>query len=330
MFIASIGKAIPEKRVNLGPDFLRTKGHFEEETAVSYYVASPDDTPFTLAASAAEDALRESTVPASEIDAVIYVNALMKDYASWSLSAALCNHLGIPKAMFLDIYQGCNGLAGVDIAVNMLKARPDMQRILVATSQVLPPLLGSHKTIDRGSIISDGAAAMIIDRNMGDFEIVQLALGYNATVNDIAKVPYGGTEVLKETDVVSAVDGEAMKAAYIEAQQVDIEVQFFMPIAEIVAKTLRDASVAASDVSFVAMPNYCRLFNGWTAQIFPHIPQSNTSVELAMQHSHMGAADAWINLQAMSANIMATSGMAFVFQSGMGYSVGGMLVRPVG
>jgi len=328
MFIRSTGIALPDEKVTLGPDFLRSKQHYEDEKEVSFYRASDEDSPLSLACRAAEDALSKAAMNAGDLDAVIYNKSLLKDYEQWSLSSAICNRLKISGTMFLDISQTCNGLAGVELARDLLASRPGFENIMVVTSQILPPRLGSHEQIERGGILSDGGSAWIISRGGGQYEIMSLIGGYNSRICDFIKLPYGGTEALKKSDRVEEWSAAASKDAFWDGREPSYEEDFFGPIRNNIRRSLEMAGIEARDVSFLIFPNYCRLYTSYIVEMFPNIPFEKTSTGVGMSFSHMGASDVQVNLSALHLDI-GRGDLVMVHQNGTGLSFASMLLKPV-
>lgn len=329
MYISGIGTAFGGQKIELTREFLRTKQHLEDEDRVVYYKASDDETPFTLAYAAAADALKSADITAQDLDAVIYANTLLKDYSTWSMSAAICNKLGIIETRFLDIYQGCNGMAAaVELSKDLLGANPSWNNILIATSSVLPEVLGDHETVDRGGIMSDAGSTIVLNRKGGMYKVLSTSLHFLSRINDFIKLPYGGTEELRKTDKVAKWNIVSIKDEFYSGSEPDYDESFNNPRKNNIFETLKLAGVDIKDVSYFITPNYCRFYNSKLCELFTHLPPENFSTDIGMNFSHMGASDIIVDLNAMKERIK--SGEVVVLsQDGAGFSFGCIVVRKV-
>lgn len=328
MFIRSIGISLPKEKVTIRQPELSKYDHFEDEPEISFYRASAKDSPFSFAKDALDKALANAGLTGDSLSAVIYADSLIKDYAQWSLSAALCEKLGLHGTMFMDIYQACNFLAVVELVIDLLKARPEMKRVVVVTSRVLPSLLGDHSSIEKGAFLSDGGGALIIDKERGDYEILSVATNYNSRLAHFIKLSYGGTEALKKSDRVELWDIRKCKERFWDGREPTYDEDFFSIKNENRKTVLAKALLKSSDVSWTIFPNYCRFYNEDGLKAFPCIDIDKTSVKIGMRFSHMGATDVIVNLHNMSPLIKAKD-IVLMNQDGAGHSFTSMLLRKV-
>lgn len=329
MFIKGIGIALPRNKITLTRAELSSIENFEEEAEASYYKASISDTPLSLALTAVKNALSNAEASPLKVDAIIYADSWLKDYQQWSLASALCRDLGIPDRMFLDIYQGCNLLIAMELAQNIFTGRRDFKNIIIATSKILPPKLGDHKTIDRGSFHSDGAVAVLLNKDDGEFEILSNSILYNAKLCDFVRLPYGGTEALKKSDKAMPFSQVEAKDNFWNGKEPAYDDDFFIPQRKNILMTLQLAGMHPKDISYLVMPNYCRYYNNVRLDMFKTIPLSRTSVETGMRYSHMGAADVMINLNFMLSR-MKKGNLILLNQDGAGFTFGSMIIKKIG
>lgn len=327
VFIQSIGLGLPQERVRLGPEFLKTKRHFEDEPEVFFYRAGPQDTPFTLALAASRDAIQKASLEPSRIGAVIFAETLVKDYANWSMSAELCVGLGIPHVPFLDIYQGCNGLmAAIHYARNLLVSDPALENILCVTSLVLPPVLGRHEEMDTGGIFSDGASALVVSRTSGKYEILSLDMLYDAGLNNMIRMDTGGFRHMQTHTAYDPFNVERCKSEFMGDRSRQVLEQFSRLGHQSVQAALKKAEVSAADIRFLVAPNYCRFYLQPIVEMFPHLPPAQMSLDRGMTFSHMDSADIAITLNAMDAAIQPGE-RGLLHQDGAGFSFGTAVLR---
>lgn len=325
MFISSLGVYLPKRKITLTQDFLKKKEHFEDEKTASFYKADPSESHLSLAVSAAQEAIKNARCDPEKIDAVFYAEAFIKDYQVWSLSAALCDALGIPRKMHLDVFLGCNGVAALQTAMHLFGSQPDAKKILVTASSYLPSRLGKHEFVDRGGILSDAGTAILLDSQAGAYEIVAIRTDYDGSLSHFIKLPYGGSEALKTSDRIEPWSIADQKDSFLEAYA-DTSKKISARRRENVTTFLKEQHIRSTDVSYLILPNYCRLYNKYILETFSHLTLEKTSVNVGMQHSHMGAADVFVNLQAMSPQFR-PGDLIFVNQDGVGFSFSSMLLR---
>jgi 3-oxoacyl-[acyl-carrier-protein] synthase III len=137
------------------------------------HISSEDSTALMIHAS--RDALARNAMAASELRMLISAPSLVTSYGLEIPAVAIRAALGATNAQSLNIAQGCVGvLRGIDLATQMLTAKPDGGDIMVVTSC----RASSHtRNMNHGAFFwGDAAAAVILTASPGPgLEIVSYA-----------------------------------------------------------------------------------------------------------------------------------------------------------
>jgi 3-oxoacyl-[acyl-carrier-protein] synthase III len=163
------------------------------------YISSEDSTALMIHAS--RDALARNAMAASDLRMFISAPSLMTSYGLEIPAVAIRAALGSTSAQCLNIAQGCVGvLRGIDLAAQMLAAKPDGGDIMVVTSC----RASSHtRNMNHGAFFwGDAAAAVILTAAPGPgLEIVSYAEVSNSENWGAMRVAFGdGMDAVLEQD----------------------------------------------------------------------------------------------------------------------------------
>jgi 3-oxoacyl-[acyl-carrier-protein] synthase III len=165
------------------------------------YISSDDST--ALMVHASRDALERNDVAASDLRMLISAPSLMTSYGLEIPAVAIHAALGSTNAQCLNIAQGCVGvLRGIDLAAQMLAAKPDGGDIMVVTSC----RASSHtRNMNHGAFFwGDAAAAVILTASPGPgLEVVSYAEVSNIENWGAMRIPFGdsiNTELKQNRD----------------------------------------------------------------------------------------------------------------------------------
>ena len=155
------------------------------------YIASEDSTALMIHAS--RDALERNAVAASDLRMLISAPSLMTSYGLEIPAVAIRAALESTNAQCLNIAQGCVGvLRGIDLAAQMLAAKPDGGDIMVVTSC----RASSHtRNMNHGAFFWGDAAAAVI----------------------LTAIPGPGLEIVRYAEVSNIENWGAMRIAFGDA-----------------------------------------------------------------------------------------------------------------
>jgi 3-oxoacyl-[acyl-carrier-protein] synthase III len=172
------------------------------------YIASEDSTALMIRAS--RDALERNGVAASDLRMLISAPSLMTSYGLEIPAVAIRAALGSTNAQCLNIAQGCVGvLRGMDLAAQMLAAKPDGGDIMVVTSC----RASSHtRNMNHGAFFwGDAAAAVILTASPGPgLEIVRYA--------EVSNIENWGAMRIAFGDAIDRLDQNRDEACMIQVE----------------------------------------------------------------------------------------------------------------
>ncbi|MDX1447470.1 MAG: 3-oxoacyl-ACP synthase [Acidimicrobiia bacterium] len=159
------------------------------------HIAAPDEHVSDMAVAAAQRLLSESGVDPASLDAVVYFGSTWKDHAVWQAAPWIAHRIGADGVFALELdYVSCGSPVVVRVVRDMLRAEPELQRVLAVAASRESYLLDYGNERSRFMFnFGDGAVAALfeadVDRN--------LVLG-TSTVSDGSfsldvKVPAGGS-----------------------------------------------------------------------------------------------------------------------------------------
>lgn len=161
-------------------------------------VASAGDLPSTLAIRAAEIALKDANINASEIDAVIFCS-ISREWIEPSVAHKIQHELGCINAICFDVSNACHGfMNGILIADNLMQCS-DAKHVLVVTGEISTDItfhcvnqLKNKKAIVKNEIgaltLGDAGAAMVLTPKDSERGFQYFNFYTNAKYTDLCKV----------------------------------------------------------------------------------------------------------------------------------------------
>ncbi|AGB16650.1 3-oxoacyl-(acyl-carrier-protein) synthase III [Halovivax ruber XH-70] len=122
-----------------------------------------------MSVAAAESALTDAGVDASELDMVLYHGSEFKDHVVWSAAADICERIGADEAFATESYTLC---AGAPIAIRQARAQlqvDHVDRVLLVAASREESLVDYEN--ERSSFMfnfGSGASAMVLESDPGE------------------------------------------------------------------------------------------------------------------------------------------------------------------
>ena len=168
-----------------------------EQLAVT--IANAADAPLDLAVAAGRPALERSGHSPDEVAMLLHAVASHSGgLDAWNPAAYLVRELGLSRAhLAYEITSACAGaLMGLELALPLLIARPDLAAALITAADVWP-----HPWIDRWQAdselpLADGAAAIVVSRDHGFARVLATATRLDASLEALGR----GVEPLAPTE----------------------------------------------------------------------------------------------------------------------------------
>lgn len=251
-----------------------------------------------LARQAVEKLMRGRATAAESISAVFYAGAIPSSHSVGGKTkeflsgfnypaARLQYEFGLLNATTVGISQvGCMGLmSAVKCASDFLLANPEAQRVLCVSADVFPPHAKRELIYN---VISDGACALLVEKDAGSNRIV--------TQRQITKGYYWDS-VASKNEIVAA---------------------YFPTAKHIVAETLAAAGLGAGDISWIIPHNVS--LRSWEILLgLLGLPRAKLFADNIAGKGHVIAADNFINLKDMTDSGMLHQGdKLLLFNFGFG------------
>jgi len=193
--IRGTGSALPDKIltntdleriVDTSDEWIRSRTGIRER-----HVATESEPMSRFATLAAEEALRASGVPASDLDLLVCAT-VTPDVPIPATSCIIQDQLGARSAAAFDLSAGCSGfIYGLAVADRFL-ASGGAERVLLIGAEVLSKYVDWS---DRTTCVlfGDGAGAVVLTAGDGPAGVLGTALHADGSMADYIYVPAGGT-----------------------------------------------------------------------------------------------------------------------------------------
>jgi 3-oxoacyl-[acyl-carrier-protein] synthase-3 len=158
-----------------------------------------------LATVAAEKALRDAGVAASDVGAIVLATS-SPDWIQPATACAVHRHLGVGRVPAFDVSAVCAGFVyALTVGSSMLTAEPSYGPMLVIGAETFSKLLDFE---DRTTCIffGDGAGAVLLGEVPEGFGILSTHLLADGGLTDVVGVPAGGTRRVTSPDTIADRD----------------------------------------------------------------------------------------------------------------------------
>ncbi|MGF1655828.1 MAG: beta-ketoacyl-ACP synthase III [Verrucomicrobiales bacterium] len=192
--VLATGSYLPEKilsnaelevLVETSDEWITTRTGIKERR-----IAAADETTSDMAAKAAQKALDQAGLQASELDAIL-VATVSPDMFFPSTACFVQKKIGAFQAFCMDVSAACSGfLYALEMSRNMVSAG-SAAKVLVIGAEKLSALVD---WTDRNTCVlfGDGAGAVILGENGGRPGMITTVLGSDGRFSEILNLPGGG------------------------------------------------------------------------------------------------------------------------------------------
>lgn len=193
--IAGVGYAFPTG-VRSNTEILKSFPDMTEQEVIKLTgirerrYASNGETATSLAVTAVQHALAQSSVSLKEIDGIVMAT-LIPDQPVPAMASALAKQLGIPRALAFDLNAACAGwLYGLEVGRAFIRAGT-AKKLIVVTAELLSRITNpkDHAT---AFLFGDGAGAAILTDAPDGHRLGRMALSGDAEQFEAIQRPGGG------------------------------------------------------------------------------------------------------------------------------------------
>jgi 3-oxoacyl-[acyl-carrier-protein] synthase III len=176
---------------------------FLDHGVKSIHVAGPLEDEMFMALKATEQALKDSSVKAEDIDLVIYCKGISHQKCARPLSTEIIQKIKATGAYGFDIEGGLiGGLIGIQIANDIIKNNYYIKNAIIVASQEFDELylFGGGAARCRNMIFGDGAAAIVLSKDCGTNSILvsDFVIDHNTSfIDDMLSENYRNDSAIK-------------------------------------------------------------------------------------------------------------------------------------
>lgn len=158
-------------------------------------IPGKDDTTARMGIVAAERALKNAGIGASEIDLVIWCGAQHKDYPCWLAGLYVANELGAVKAWSFDMEAMCGSMmAALDTAKSLMLTKPKINTVLLVSGYRNGDLI-DPKVIETQFMLNIGAggAALVLRKGHRQNLVLESSFRGDGSFSRDCIVPFMGS-----------------------------------------------------------------------------------------------------------------------------------------
>lgn len=263
--IAGIGTYIPQQTVSGAtiaertglPEFVVTDKMGIREV----HVAGPDDTITAMASRAANQALQNAGLDATDIDAVVYHGSEYKDHIVWSAASKIQQLIGATNAFAFETYALC---AGAPIAYrlvrDMMRVDDRLQNVLLVSASRENDLIdfGNMRTRFMFNFGAGGGAAIFqrgLERNL----VLESAMRTDASLADTVIMTPAEDAVALLPDEMGTLHGrlDVHNAEYMGERLGAVSLDNFVGV---ITEAIERSGYSRNDAKFLGITHMKRSF----------------------------------------------------------------------
>lgn len=305
---------------------------YADYLGISEVRVSLDLMPTAMAVRAGLAALSDAGVSSSDVDGIIYTNALVPEYYLWADYAHVQHELGI-NGFALKVDMACaSAIVGLDYAKNKLIANDDIDNILVTSGERQDPQITDRLRSAQSCFYGDGASAMLISR-CGEFQVLDVLTHTDGEYADLHRIPAGGQAKPATVDDVAAghLRFEPAQTARKRLRTPELRQQFWNKISgmsrQLMWQLLERNEYTSQDVDWLVCYNMGREVVRTLVDMCG-LPMGRSTWHISRTHGHVGSSDMAFNLcQLRDSGRLRAGDLILLLTCGMGFSWGLTLLR---
>jgi len=287
-------------------------------------IAESNEHPSDFAIRAVKSVLHTTRISPEDINCIIYCSSGIYDYQFWSPSSYIQDTIDAKNALTFEINNGCNSATmGMFLAENLMKSQ-SWEYALVIISDTLSKFIdySDHDLFPLFSF-SDGAAAIIVQKNCDNHTILAQALHSDGEYANCNKIIAGGTHY-------TALKNFTINDMYIKLENKDKIKKLRENIIEnayikVINKSLEIAGINHNDLSLV-------LTNQNTKKIIRNVfkrlgipkEKSYSTIE---KYGHLGGVDTFFALEAcLKKQFLKKGDLVLLATAGIGFNWGAQII----
>ena len=158
------------------------------------HIAGEDEHVSDMSVAAGSRLMDEASVGPESIDAVVYFGSTWKDHAVWQAAPWIAHRLGATPAFALEFYVSCGSPVAVRIVRDLIRAEPEIRRVLAVAASRESHLLDYSNERSRFMFnFGDGAIAALFEADTDRNVVLGAHMISDGSFSLDVKVPAGGS-----------------------------------------------------------------------------------------------------------------------------------------
>jgi 3-oxoacyl-[acyl-carrier-protein] synthase-3 len=323
---------VPEGRRSAAEIAAATRGAWSEAAVreklgiEQIAVAGPDDGVQEMGAKAAERCLARAGLLPEDVDAILCIGDELREYPMTTSGIWIQERIGARRAWALDVMQKCSSFpAGVRLARALLRAEPDLRRVLLCGGYRNGDLIDyANPRVSFMYNLAPGGGAALIERGCPRHEILGVSLRSDGALARHVLARHGGTQspiaaenVEDSRRCLDVTDQEGMRRLLAERSHPN-----FLGV---IRESLEEGGLTFADIDYLAVLHMKR--SGHLALLADLGLREDQSTYLA-HYGHLGQFDQLLSLELAEADGRLREGdVVSAVGAGIGYSWGAVALR---
>ncbi|MEX2542338.1 MAG: 3-oxoacyl-ACP synthase [Trueperaceae bacterium] len=284
----------------------------------------PEDHPTQMGVWAAQDALEQAGIAASEVDVVISITEEYKEYPVWTAGIKLAFDLGADRAYAYDLGQKCgSGVLALKQARDLIRADDSVNTVLVAGGYRNGDLIDFEDPNVRFMYnLGAGGAAAVVQRDATRNEVLEAAIRTDGSFSLDVLVPVGGT---KEPLTRENVDRFRLQVGDPKGMKERLEQASLDNFVAVVRQAVTRSGASLGDVSYLAALHVKRSAHEYLLSELGLGREQSIYLE---EFGHLGQVDQFLSLQlAQRQGKLRPGDLVVLVAAGVGYVWNALCLR---
>ncbi len=283
------------------------------------HVAGPNDHASFMAAQAAQQALSEARINATDIDLIVYHGSEYKDYFVWSAAAKIQHLIGASNAYAYEIYALC---AGTPVALNAVCAQmrgdPTLQNVLVVSGAREHDLVDYQNPNTRFMFnFGAGGSAVLLQRGATSNQVLGSSTIVDGSFSENVVMPGGGS--LHPTNLATVNKGlHTLDVLQIEDMRDRLGSVSLPNFVRVIDQAAEKSGATRADIRFLLITHMKPSFHAQILQTLGLRPEQSLYLD---EYGHMQSVDQPLGLKVAAQHGLLHDGdLVILAGAGTGYT----------
>ncbi|TDV49768.1 ketoacyl-ACP synthase III family protein [Actinophytocola oryzae] len=279
-------------------------GHYEAElmaeTGFTRTYVGAGVSALDMAVAAGRQAMARASVDRASVGYLVHGGAYYQGPPGWSATGYLMRGIGLGQAPSVQVAQECNGmLTGLELAIGQLTGAAEREAVLVTSAaNYATPLVDRWHQAGPQSVLSDGAAAMVVTRKHGFAEVLSVNSRTMPEVEGWAR----GTATLMPPTATDDWSLDLVRRAVDHSQATGVPMQDWLDdladhCRSLASRSLADAKLEISDIRRLITFHTARYAYEESIGDTLGVPVERSNWEVGRSVGHIGPCDHVVSLE---------------------------------